>query len=313
MSHRRIAVRPSVSVMMCVYRPDPCFFPAAVESVLAQTHDDLELVIVEDPSERCGRAMLPRDLDCRVRYYTNSHRTSLIEQRNRALAESRGELIAVLDADDLAEPDRFERQAAFLDTHVDLGLVGTQVAVIDGRGAITGHRRFPLDHRSIVAAMHRVVPFCQPSVMYRKQAVLRAGAYQSTFGTIVEDYDLYSRLILAGVRTANLPATLTRYRLHAGQAKAKHLRATIRTVLAVKRRYWWATMDLECRLRMLAERSLLCLPQAIVFSLLTRMYYRDEPPPPRHPLEAVECTPACAKRADAHKGMARAVVQSDSF
>ena len=96
---------PLVSVVMAVYRPHPVYFPEAVRSVLTQTVSNLELVIVEDPSPASGVDMLKGIDDPRVRHHVNSTRTCLVDQRNLCVAKARSDFVAILDADDVAEPD----------------------------------------------------------------------------------------------------------------------------------------------------------------------------------------------------------------
>src|SRR4051812_32143424 len=96
------ATAPLVSVMMPVLNPHPVYFREAIESILAQSLQDLELVIVEDPSQASGQAVIDQLGDSRIRYFRNTARTSLVEQRNKALTEARADIVACLDADDIA-------------------------------------------------------------------------------------------------------------------------------------------------------------------------------------------------------------------
>ena len=105
---------PLVSVVMPVLNPHPKFFFEAVASVLDQTLGDLELVIVEDPSERDAAPILEKFRDRRIRHIRNPRRTSLIEQRNRSIREARAPLVAQLDADDICYPNRLQAQYDFL-------------------------------------------------------------------------------------------------------------------------------------------------------------------------------------------------------
>lgn len=262
--------RPLVSAVIAVYRPHPVYFPAAVRSLLAQTTEDIEVVIVEDPSPVRGDAMLRGIEDPRLRHLVNDTRTSLVSQRNRCLAEARGEFVATLDADDVAEPDRIERQFAFLKANPGVDVVGSQLRVVDPNGQVLGLRAYPTDHASIARAVRRYSPLPHNAVLFRKRAVLDAGGYQYSYNNTVEDYDLWSRLVLRGYRLANLPDALVRYRIHPGQLKATQLRDTIRGVLAVKRKYWVGEMSVGERVQLLAEAALPYLPARLVFAMLIR-------------------------------------------
>jgi glycosyltransferase involved in cell wall biosynthesis len=267
--------RPGVSVVMAVLRPHPRYFREAVRSILTQTFQDFELVIVEDPSPEPGRDLLDEFQDRRLRYFLNPRRTSLVAQRNRGLAEARADLVAVQDADDISEPTRLERQVEYLRAQPEVSVVGSQVCVIDGDGAVCGYRAFPLEHDRILRAMNRFLPIAQPSAMFRKAAVVAAGGYADNGAGVAEDYDLVSRLALQGTRFANLPDALLRYRLHPGQLKATDWRNIVRGTVLVKRRYWRGRLDLPARLWLWAEYLLLGAPPALVRPLLFRLLYQD--------------------------------------
>jgi glycosyltransferase involved in cell wall biosynthesis len=263
-----------VSVVMPVFHPDSNYFPCAVQSILHQTFQDFELIIVEDPSPRRGRDLIAHLRDPRIYHLANTQRTSLVEQRNLGLAAARGEFLALLDADDIAETDRLDKQLAFLRDHPEVDVLGSQITLIDASGQVCGYRSFPTSHEAILKAMHRIVPFSQPSVMIRREVLKRWGGYRLRKFAAAEDYELWCRLARAGVRFANHPEALIRYRLHPSQLKVTHLRETIRAVLEVRRMYWLRQLDWTSRLRMLGERLLLMLPSWFVIRLLIWMQYR---------------------------------------
>jgi glycosyltransferase involved in cell wall biosynthesis len=268
--------RPAISVLMPVLDPHPVFFPEAVASILGQTRADWELVIVEDPSESSAVELLRGFDDPRIRLITNPERTGLVAQRNRTLAEARGELVALLDADDVAEPERLAKQAAFLASHPDVSLVGSQLRIIDRTGAVVGYRKYPAEHADILRAMPRFNAVPQPGVMARKAALVDQGGY--TFEWPAEDYDLWSRMLLAGQRFANLGEPLTRYRVHPQSgSKGTRLRTLLRLTRLVKERYWWGRMTRDDRLRYWGERALTWLPPGLVYRLFAILTYRRSP------------------------------------
>jgi glycosyltransferase involved in cell wall biosynthesis len=273
-----IAAQPLVSVVMTVLDPDPRYFPAAVASMLAQGYSNLELVIVEDPSPRSAGDLLKAFSDPRIVHHANPERTSHSRQRNQSLAIARGELVATLDADDVCEPARIGKQVQFLAEHPDVAVVGTQLAIIDAEGRSIGSRKYPASHDAIVAAMPHFNPIAQPSVMFRKKAVVEAGGYRYDRYPAVEDYELWSRLATQGVKFANLPEALLKYRLHPGGMKATRLRGILRGTLDVKNRYWRSQLGLSGHLRMALERLLLLVPPAITYQLFTWMVLRSRAP-----------------------------------
>jgi glycosyltransferase involved in cell wall biosynthesis len=266
--------RPVVSVLMVAFNTQPRYYREAIQSILQQTLQDLELIIVEDPSPQCGLHLVQEFQDQRVRYFANPQRTSLVAQRNRALSEARAEYVAILDSDDIAEAQRLEEQVRYLQQHPEIGVVGSQIAVIDAESRLCGERQFPLTHDEIAHALLRVVPLSQSSVMFRKSAVMALGGYHDHGWTAAEDNDLWSRLALQGIRFANLPDFLVRYRLHGGQIKSQKLRITIQAHLQVKQRYWMNQMNWYAHLWMFAERLVLLLPGPLTRWLLIRSLYK---------------------------------------
>src|SRR5205807_7296525 len=132
-------------------------------------------------------------------------RTSLLCQRNQALAEARADLVAILDADDVCEPDRIEKQLGYLRAHPEVTVLGSHIRVIDGAGRTRGYRLFPLDHEGVVRTLPLCNPVCQSSVLMRKEAVLAAGGYRYGAYVGVEDYELWFRLARSGARFATYP------------------------------------------------------------------------------------------------------------
>jgi glycosyltransferase involved in cell wall biosynthesis len=265
---------PSVSVLMPVLNPHPVYFREAVASILAQQLADIELVIVEDPGESSAAELLPAD--SRVRHIRNPARTSLVDQRNRALAEASADVVAMLDADDIAEPERMASQLEFLREHPDVGLVGSALTIIGPDGKRLGTRGYPTQHDEIVAAMSRYNAIAQPSVMARKQLLLDAGGYTYRRFPVNEDYELWSRLVKRGVRLANHPQRLVRYRVHPHGTKAAMLKRMLRATIDVKKEHWRDRMDMRARLRFWAEHALLGLPPSVVLRLFMMTQYKDE-------------------------------------
>ena len=125
---------PSVSVCMPVYNTER-YVAEAVESILAQTLGDFEFVIIDDGSTDGSRAILEpyAKQDDRIRLISRPN-TGIIGARNEALGLAKGELIAVMDSDDVALPERFEVQVAYLREHPEVVCLGSKVQCIDEAG-----------------------------------------------------------------------------------------------------------------------------------------------------------------------------------
>jgi glycosyltransferase involved in cell wall biosynthesis len=207
---------PAVSVLMPVHNGAP-WVADAVGSVLAQTARDLELIVIDDGSTDATPELLARVTDPRLRVI-HRPRAGLTRSLNEALGLAHAALVARLDADDLALPERFARQRAFLDAHPDVGLLGTGAREVDAEGRDVAVVVPPADDTAIRRALIRRNPFVHSSVMLRRDAVARAGGYDETL-PVAQDYDLWMRM--AGLtRLANLPEPLIVRRLLPGRVSA---------------------------------------------------------------------------------------------
>lgn len=187
----------------------------AIDSVLAQTLVDFELVIVDDGSADATPAILSdyTGRDPRVRSL-RMERTGLVAALNRGLAAAAAPLVARLDADDICLPHRLERQAAFLAANPAVMLVGSSAEVIDAAGRPIGEMRRPTGHLELARLLARGNPFIHSTLMFRAETVRNLGGYRSAFAA-AEDYDLLMRIAEQGA-VANLPERLIQYRRHQG-------------------------------------------------------------------------------------------------
>lgn len=271
--------KPAITVNICTWRPNETFFREAVSSILRQTMDDFELVIVEDPSPVDGKNILGDLLaDPRIRYQQNEARTGLLAQKNTALALSTAPLIAILDHDDVAEPQRLERQYAFLSSNEQIHAVGSWIIAINEAGEEIGLRRYPTGAAAVRRALRRISPIAHPSVMFRRDTVLRLKGYTWSSSDdphgLVSDYDLWCRMGLAGYQMDNIPEPLLRYRIHSLAQKREATKRFLRATIAIKRRYLLSEFALGDWLRYCAEHVLLCLPSSLIWRLFVMLTYR---------------------------------------
>ena len=219
---------PAVSVLMGVWNGAPRV-REAIESVLGQTLGDLELVVVDDGSTDATASILGSFGDPRVRV-TRQRRGGLTSALRSALGLARAPLLARLDADDVALPERLERQRDFLERHPEVGLLGTAAREVDGIGREVGVVRPPTEDAALRGALIRHNPFVHSSVMMRRSALEQAGGYDPSF-PVAQDYDLWMRMSRV-TRMANLPEALVVRRLLPGRIsatrEAERLRAEAR-------------------------------------------------------------------------------------
>lgn len=182
----------------------------AIASILAQTFGDFELIVVDDGSSDRTVEIVKGFRDPRIRVISQPN-AGQPAGMNRGIAASTGELIARHDADDLSLLERFGRQAAFLDAHPGVALVGTGAVLRDAQGRERLFRVQTSD-RAIRLAMAWENPFVHTAVMMRRSAVTAAGGYADM---LFEDYDLWIRMAAAGA-LANLPEPLVVRRVREG-------------------------------------------------------------------------------------------------
>lgn len=186
---------------------------AAVQSVLAQTERDIELVVINDGSTdgTAARLAVLAAGDSRVVVVEQVHR-GLTASLNHGLSRVRGAYVARQDGDDESLPERLARQAAHLDTHPDVAAVGSHAEVMDGSGKTIGTLRPPAraaDVRRDLLSL-RSTPV-HGAVMMRREVVASLGGYREAF-PVGQDYDLWLRMSRTH-SIENLPEVLYRWRV----------------------------------------------------------------------------------------------------
>jgi glycosyltransferase involved in cell wall biosynthesis len=203
-----------VSVLMPVYNGEN-YLSEAVESILNQTFRDFELIIIDDGStDRTAEILAEYERrDMRVRLYSQA-RKGLIATLNRGIELSRGRYIARMDADDVSYPTRLEKQVAFLEAHLNVGVCGTWRVITGGRVI-----RTPVQDGVIRSYLIFDTLLARPTVMMRKtlfETGIRYPAYEHA-----EDFGLWVQLA-DHTHFANLPEVLLYYRSHPGQVARKN-------------------------------------------------------------------------------------------
>lgn len=203
---------PLLSVILPAYNAETYLEPA-VRSVLQQSFEDFELIVIDDGStDRTGQ-LLGKFNDRRLRVIRHERNAGLIAGLNEGIEASAGRYIARMDADDICEPTRFQRQIECLETRPELGVLGTAIRVIDEQDRPGAAFVMPATPTDVEWAMPLLCPLAHPSVMMRADLVRRAGGY-STTAVHAEDYDLWHRLSRL-TQVANLRDPLLRLRKHA--------------------------------------------------------------------------------------------------
>lgn len=222
---------PQLAVLMAV-RNGERWVAEAIESVLRQASGDLEFIVVDDGSTDRTGAILDGYGDARLKVI-HQPRRGLTYSLNHALRLTTAPLVARMDADDVALPDRFARQLAFLDAHPDVGLLGTGCREIAPTGEVLRTITPPADDAAIRRVLIRENPFIHSSIMMRREVLEAVGGYDETL-PVAQDYDLWMRMSRI-TRMANLPEPLVLRRLTPGRVSSvretERLKAEVRVKL----------------------------------------------------------------------------------
>ncbi|MGC4031251.1 MAG: glycosyltransferase [Tepidisphaeraceae bacterium] len=204
---------PRVSILMAVYNGRD-YLPATMASMLEQTFTDFEFVIIDDGSTD-GVTDLLRDYaakDSRIKL-TSRPNKGLTPTLNEGLRLCTAPLVARMDSDDLARPDRLAKQVAFMDAHPEVALLGGGYELIDQHGRLLTTLTPPTDNAALQQqCLDGTTPICHPLAMFRRDAALQVGGYDESYA-VAQDLDLWLRLGEVG-ELACLPDVILQYRMH---------------------------------------------------------------------------------------------------
>jgi glycosyltransferase involved in cell wall biosynthesis len=233
---------PKISVLMPVYN-GAAFVEQSIESVLAQSFIDFELVIVNDGSTDDTPAIL-RGLaakDARIRIVTKPN-SGISETLNAGLAVARAPWIARLDADDLMLPQRLERQWAFVSADPGVVAAGSYYEIVNSQGEGRGIL-YPLprnrDELAAIMAARDPLSFTHPTMIYLRDVATCLGGYRKAYEPC-EDADLFARMLAEGGIILIQPEVLTRYRVHPGSISSRKMTEQFTTLRFIYHNFYAA-------------------------------------------------------------------------
>jgi glycosyltransferase EpsE len=230
---------PLVSIVMPCYREPVPILQRTLDSLLAQTYSNTEIVVVvDDPGNAVMLAHLERQAgaDPRIRVVVNSQNLGAWGSYDRGAKEAKGEIIAIQDADDVSAPTRIETLTGFLLRNPDVGVVGSGLEYIDAAsGSSLLVRTYPADPGN---AIRRYCPLAHGTTLRWAHLFKTQGSYsKSRSYRHAADYELWCRWYVAGVRMANVPDPLYSYYQSDANFKTQNVRAILRDTVKVKARY----------------------------------------------------------------------------
>jgi glycosyltransferase involved in cell wall biosynthesis len=203
---------PAVSWLICTHIYDERLFES-LQSCLNQSYQDFEIVLV---ANGVNRHKIKQNVlkwfpdNSKIRIFITEINL-LTFSLNLGIHESRGALIARMDADDISTPDRLKKQVEYMTRNPQVSIVGSFYKIIDLLSNEVGKKELPISNRTIRKNLIFSNPLCHPSVMFRRKLIADEGGYMG--GIFAEDYDLWIRIINnRDIVFANLPDFLLYYR-----------------------------------------------------------------------------------------------------
>jgi len=247
---------PAVSVIIPAYNAAQ-YIEAAVQSMLQQTLQDIEIIIVDDASTDDTVAVVESIPDDRIILLQNDINLGVALSLNRAIQQCKAQLIARMDADDVSHSERLQVQVDYLNDHPELAAVDVLQQYMDDNGVglnrtnevITGSAR-----------IRKIMPWrnClgHPSIMYRAE-IVRKYKYRQI---VYEDYDLWLRILNDGLEIDKLLRPLLAFRMHASSITARAQKINIHFSNIVKtKRYYLSNLSFRQRLSMFNINVMLSL------------------------------------------------------
>ncbi len=230
------------SVLMSLYiKENPEYLRSAMESMLNQTVRPDEIVVVKD-------GPLTDELESVLKYYVESYpdlfsivvsenNIGLGKALNLGLENCKNEIVARMDTDDIAKPDRCEKQLMAFDNNPDLDLIGSSVdEFYNNPEEVISRRVVPTKHEDIYEFAKRRSAFNHPTVMYKKSKVLSVGGYADLKRN--QDVDLFGRMLYSGCRAENIEESLLYFRSNDALAKRRKSWENTKSYIKVIKKFW---------------------------------------------------------------------------
>jgi glycosyltransferase involved in cell wall biosynthesis len=192
------------------------YIAIAIESIINQTYSDWEMIIVNDGSTDQTASIVQKysDANNRIKLISNKESVGQAIARNTAVEQSTGKYLAILDADDVAMPDRIEVQVDYLDKNPEIAAIGGHAEIIDAKGSTLGIKRKALNIDAIRFSLLLQNQFIHSTMMIRRDVFDTFGGYNNAF-LYAEDYDLWSKILEKNI-ILNIDKIVSKFRIQPG-------------------------------------------------------------------------------------------------
>ena len=227
--------KPAVSVVMSVYNEDADYLKSAIESIVAQTLNSIEFLIVcDNPDYEHVRIIdeYARNHSC-ITIIRNAENMGLAASLNTAIMQSSGEYVARMDADDVSMPDRLARQYDYMERHPEIGMLGMQAVNVDEHGNEIRISRKPLSYGAIKEYAKYACPLIHPVWFVRKRVYVELGGYMNM--SPAQDYHFIAKALRAGVIINNLAEVGLKYTVREKSVSRNSIYKTISITQIIRR------------------------------------------------------------------------------
>jgi len=204
---------PKVSAVMALYNTPYSYLQSTVQSLLNQTFSDFELIVIDDASTADYNAFFEQFNDKRIKYFKLEKNSGPGHARNEGIKKAAGEYVANCDSDDIYLPQRLELQVKFLDENPNISLIGTTFRFSNKNRLSV----LPLNDADIKTFMLFNSPFCNPTIIFRREEFASKNLFYPEDINFAEDYELWIDAMFSGVKMANLEDFLMIYTRRVGQ------------------------------------------------------------------------------------------------
>ncbi|UCH96417.1 MAG: glycosyltransferase [Candidatus Aminicenantes bacterium] len=228
-------LKPEITVLMSVYNGEK-FLEEAIESILNQSLENFEFLIIDDGSTDKSPEIIKSYRDTRIKLIQNNKNSGLVRNLNRGIARARGKYIARMDADDISLPTRLEEQYKFMESHRNIAVCGTWVTFIGAKiDALENNvLKNPSNPEEIRCWFLFNCVLKHPTVIIRKEVLDREGYLYSEAFNRAEDYDLWAR-ISGKYDLSNLEKVLLKYRVHPDSISQVHMEENIKQANEIRK------------------------------------------------------------------------------
>ena len=220
---------PQITFVVPCFNEEPHILTESLGSVALQDFRNFECLVIDESTEPVSKQAVAAicNSDERFRHVVPPQRIGLAGSLNLGISQARGEFIARFDSDDVCLPNRLSLQLDWMIKNPLVDVLGGGLEIIDYEGNTLAFRDYPSDHETISRQFHRTTAVAHPTVLMRTAALKAIGGYDPQF-RFAEDLDLWLRMLNHGIRFANMPQALVKYRQNNTSRNSDHWRFNLR-------------------------------------------------------------------------------------